>query len=63
MPYVLYTPSTATQSESIPLIVWLHGSGEVSAGPELFLNSGLLKVLNDWSLEGFNAYVLCPHLA
>lgn len=63
MPYVLYTPSTATQNESIPLIVWLHGGGEVGVGSESFLNSGLLKVLNEWSLEGFNAYVLCPHLA
>ena len=63
MPYVLYTPSTAEESDSIPLIVWLHGGGEVGVGATSLLNSGLLKTLNEWSLEGFNAYVLCPHLS
>lgn len=29
LPYGLYTPSTATENEAIPLIVWLGGSGEI----------------------------------
>ena len=62
MPYALYTPSTADESGDIPLILWLHGSGEVSysVGERGFMNAGLPAVLNNWSLEGFNAYVLCP---
>ena len=62
MPYALYTPSTIHESENLPLIVWLHGSGEVGSGRETFFNSGLLKTLNKWRRQGFNAYVICPHL-
>lgn len=62
MPYALYTPSKASEGDSIPLIVWLHGSGEKDVGKATFFNRGLPKVLNEWTLEGFNAYVLCPHL-
>ena len=63
LPYALYIPSSASNGESIPFIVWLHGSGEIGVGKNAFLNSGLLKVLNEWKLDGFNAYVLCPHLS
>lgn len=62
MPHVLYTPSTAETSENIPLIVWLHGSGEVNCSEETFFKRGLPAVMSTWSLEGFNAYILCPHL-
>lgn len=62
MPYALYTPSTINVSEKTPLIVWLHGSGEVGSGQETFFNSGLLKTMNKWRRQGFNAYVICPHL-
>lgn len=63
MPYALYTPSTIDESKKTPLIVWLHGSGEVGVGEETFFNSGLLKTLNKWKRQGFNAYVICPHLS
>lgn len=62
MPYALYTPSSAAERENAGLIVWLHGVGELGAGEEAFCESGLLDVMNHWSLEGFHAYVLCPHL-
>ena len=63
MPYALYTPSTINEDVETPLIVWLHGSGEVGVGKDTFFNSGLLKVMNKWRRQGFNAYVLCPQLA
>ena len=63
MRHALYTPSTANEGGNIPLIVWLHGSGEVGSSKETFLKSGLLAVMNNWELEGFNCYILCPHLA
>lgn len=63
MPYALYTPSSIDRSEKTPLIVWLHGSGEVGVGKDTFFNSGLLKTLNKWRRQGFNAYVICPQLA
>lgn len=62
MPYVLYTPSCADDYDEIPLIVWLHGSGEKGVGEYTFRNRGLPAVMENWSLEGFNAYVLCPQL-
>lgn len=63
MPYALYTPSTINESKKTPLIVWLHGSGEVGVGKDAFFNSGLLKTMNKWRRQGFNAYVICPQLA
>lgn len=62
MPYALYTPTNTETSEKMPLIVWLHGSGEINVYKDVFLNSGLPFVLNNWQTEGFNAYILCPHL-
>lgn len=62
MPYGLFTPSNVSQNEETPLLVWLHGSGEVGTGQGQFDSAGLVKVLNNWNLDGFNAYVICPHL-
>ena len=61
--YALYTPSTASTNGKTPLIVWMHGSGEVGASQSAFKDSGLLAVINEWNLEPFNAYILCPHLS
>lgn len=63
MPYALYAPSITTEHDSTSLIVWLHGVGEKGANEKTFLEHGLPMVLNDWSLDGFNAYILCPQLA
>lgn len=62
MPYALFTPSSAAECEKVPLLVWLHGSGERDANESWFMNTGLPQVLNEWTLEGFNAYVICPQL-
>lgn len=62
MPYALYKLTTGDFEEKMPLIVWLHGSGEINSSEKAFLNAGLPKVLNNWQGEGFNAYVVCPHL-
>lgn len=62
MPYLTYTPSTATKDGTTPLIVWLHGSGEVSASESYFRSAGLPAVMKDWKLHGFNAYIVCPRL-
>ena len=63
MPYALYTPSTLDETKKTPLIVWLHGSGQVGKGESSLFNSGLLKALGEWELEGFNAYIICPQLS
>lgn len=62
MPYLAYTPSTATTDGTTPLIVWLHGSGEVSSSESVFRNAGLPAVMKTWNLQGFNSYIVCPRL-
>lgn len=62
LPYLLYTPSSATTDGTTPLIVWLHGSGECGVDENTFRNRGLPAVMQNWSLQGFNAYILCPRL-
>ncbi len=62
MPYGLFTPSVIKYNNKTPLIVWLHGAGERGVGKELFNQRGLIPILSDWELNGFNAYVLCPQL-
>lgn len=62
MPYALYTPSSVNDNQGTPLIVWLHGSGELGVGESTFKKAGLPAVLNNWKLDGVNAYVICPHL-
>ena len=59
--YGLYTPSTASSGKKTPLIIWLHGSGSVGAEHSKFKNN-FLRYMENWKLEGFNAYILCPLL-
>lgn len=63
MPYILYTPSYANKYDEIPLIVWLHGTGQIGVSEWEFRNWSLPAVIENWTLEGFNAYVLCPQLS
>ncbi len=61
--YSLITPSTAkTSDEPIPLIVYLHGKGDLMATEAGFENRNMAKLLSEWTLQGFNAYVMCPSL-
>ena len=62
MPYGLFTPSSASNSNKSALIVWFHGRGERGINQTDFKNSGFLKELSNWKFDGFNAYVLCPQL-
>lgn len=45
IPYNLITPSTANASGNIPLILWLHGSGEVGKSKDEFLNAQHRSIL------------------
>ena len=62
IPHVLFTPSIGNDSKPKPLIVWLHGAGERNADKLDFLLSGFPLVVNMWMKDGFDAYILCPHL-
>ena len=48
MRYALYSPNIDNKNKKVPLIVWLHGSGEVGTSEIGLKNSGFLKVLNEW---------------
>ena len=62
MPYGLFTPSSAKDYDKIPVIVSLHGSSEVGKDNAFFRKKFLVDLFNNWELEGFNAYIVCPHL-
>lgn len=61
--HALIEPIGAESSEPLPLLVWLHGSGEVWSDENWFMTKSLPSVFSNWELEGFNAYVVCPHLS
>ena len=62
MPYAWFEPSSAEPDVKIPLIVFLHGRGECNTVESWFMNTGMPQVMQNWKLEGFNAYVVCPQL-
>lgn len=61
MPHGLFTPLNSSE-EPKPLIVWLHGMGEFGVDVNTFNNSSLPKILKETTFEGFDAYVVCPHI-
>lgn len=61
MPFVLYAPGDDVGiTANTPMIIWLHGSGECQSSEETYLTRGLPAVLNNWELNDFNAYIVCP---
>ncbi len=62
MAHSLHTPSSASQNESTPLLVWLHGGADPGTSAEQFSNGEFARIMKEWKLDGFNAYVLRPHL-
>ena len=61
MSYYLFCP-IRNLNRPLPLIVWLHGSGECGVNRKTFMREGLPAVLNNWTLRPFGAYILCPQL-
>ena len=62
MRHVLFTPSSKDKYPKLPLIILLHGSGEVAKDKQRFLWSSFYYIMNNWNTEGFNAYVVYPQL-
>ena len=55
MRHVLFTPSSKDKYPKLPLIILLHGSGEVAKDKQRFLWSSFYYIMNNWNTEGFNA--------
>lgn len=68
MPYGLLTPSNVDKmikaNIKVPMIVYLHGASSArNDGGTMLKNNGIPKaILTNTSLEGFGAYILCPHI-
>ena len=67
MTHGIYIPSNADEFQSVPLILYLHGSGGTGPTENSLKNTSLPGVWNssNWKnsgLENFCAYVLCPNL-
>ena len=70
-PYAIWAPDNPSDLNgvSLPLMIWLHGSGEKTSngvGERGFLGSGLLKVMNDWNkynLQPVPAIIVAPQTA
>ena len=60
--YSLIKPTKEPDYE-MPLIVFLHGLGEVGAGEPGYKTRSLTKILGNWESTPFNAYVMCPSLS
>ena len=67
VPYAIWAPTDKTKlkNTSLPLIVWLHGSGETieRANQSTFLNRGLLAVVSNWNsynLASIPAIIVAP---
>lgn len=61
--YGLFTPSVGEYGGRFPIIIWLHGRGEIGCSAEEFAQRGGVGVLNEWEMKGFPAYIVCPHLS
>lgn len=60
--FLLFTPSSAEYEKDIPVVFWLHGSGECGVSEKTYRSKFIPKMLDNWKFDGFNAYVVCPIL-
>lgn len=60
LPYLLIGPENADPNEELPVLVYLHGLGEVGGGESEMRSVGPGKFMPEWDLENFNGYVICP---
>lgn len=62
MPYILIGPENADPNEELPVLVYMHGSGEVGGSQDTLLRVGPGGIVPNWNLEDFNGYIICPQL-
>ena len=61
MSYLLYTPTNIQEGQKLPLLIWLHGSGEKNVEADTFRMRGFPAILEQMELTP-NAFILCPQL-
>ncbi|MBR1617199.1 hypothetical protein IJ670_03520 [bacterium] len=66
MGHYLIGPSNPDPNTKYPVIVYLHGLSDSMTSPSIFKaihSPGGFMSEENWNLENFNGYVLCPHLS
>ena len=63
MAYAWLKPSSGDDGQKKPLIVWLHGNGEVGSSASDLIDTSIISIINESGLDNFDAYVIAPHLA
>ena len=62
MPYLMIGPKNVDPNAELPLLVYLHGSGEFGNNQKTIESQvGPGSILRDWNLQNFNGYIICPH--
>ncbi len=66
MQYLVMKPADADPDEELPMLVYLHGLGEVGANASRMKGSAFAQTLlsskNGGFAEGFRGYIICPVL-
>ncbi|MBR2069588.1 MAG: hypothetical protein IJ877_07515 [Candidatus Gastranaerophilales bacterium] len=65
MPYLLIGPENPDPNVEYPVIFYLHGMSSGMQNPNALRavhSPGGFMTTDDWTLENFNGYVICPHL-
>ena len=65
MPHIFFEPECAADYEKLPLVIWLHGSGEKNSSVDEFQINSLrvgLAAAAFYGYETLNAYFVAPHL-
>ena len=60
LPYLLIGPKDVDPNAELPMILYLHGSGEFGAGKDVLQQVGPGMILQNWGFENFNGYIVCP---
>lgn len=60
--YLVIGPKNVDPNQELPVMVYLHGSGEFNCDEEtLKSNVGPGNFLRDCDLQNFNGYIICPY--
>jgi len=63
MNYLVIAPDNVDPNEELPVLMYLHGSGQCGAGEkglkQTYCPAGFMK---NWNLKNFRGYIICPVL-
>lgn len=60
LPYGILAPKNLDQSGKIPVMVFLHGMGQIGANETRAAKGYIDNIFNDYELDAFNGLIICP---